>query len=106
MGGYKDWLRQRPAVAAPADKPARGPAPAKAAHPDKKLQRELAELPGRIEKLESEQAVIHEKLADPELYSRDRDKARALQDRASAIERELGEAYRRWEVLEQQSPSP
>ena len=100
VGGYKDWLRQRPAVATPVT-PARSAAPVKAPVQDKKQQRELAELPGRIEKLESEQAVIHEKLADPELYTRERDKARALQDRAAAIERELGEAYRRWEVLEQ-----
>jgi ATP-binding cassette subfamily F protein uup len=66
-------------------------------------KKELAELPSRIEKLESEQAVIHEKLADPALYTHEREKARALQDRAAAIERELGEAYRRWEALEQQS---
>ena len=70
---------------------------------DKKLARELAELPGRIEKLESEQAVLSTQLSDPDLYTREREKARAMQDRLAAIERELGEAYRRWEALEQQS---
>lgn len=74
---------------------------AKAA-PTRRDQRELADLPKRIETLESEQAKLSTQLSDPNLYAHEREKARALQDRASAIERELGEAYRRWEALEQQ----
>jgi ATP-binding cassette subfamily F protein uup len=66
-----------------------------------KEQRELADLPKRIETLESEQIKLSNQLSDPDLYTREREKARALQDRASAIERELGEAYRRWESLEE-----
>jgi ATP-binding cassette subfamily F protein uup len=102
VGGYKDWLRQRPAVAVvtPAKAGVQKPLDARVRGHDKKEQKELAELPSRIEKLESEQAVLHEKLADPELYTRQRDKTRAMQDRVAAIERELGEAYRRWEELE------
>jgi ABC transport system ATP-binding/permease protein len=67
-----------------------------------KEQRELEELPKRIEKLESEQAILSTQLSDPDLYSREREKARLMQDRMAAIERELGDAYRRWEALEQQ----
>jgi ATP-binding cassette subfamily F protein uup len=120
VGGYKDWLRQtgqsrRLATApvgtasaatvapkgAPAkDKPAAGAVPGRDRLSHKE-QRELAELPGRIEALESEQAKLSNQLSDPALYTGEKDKARALQDRASAIERELGEAYRRWEALEQ-----
>jgi ABC transport system ATP-binding/permease protein len=114
VGGYKDWLRQaRPApVGAPSGATrnvpaapvgaghARDPKPAKLSH---KEQRELQELPKRIETLESEQAKLSNQLSDPDLYARDKEKARALQDRASAVERELGEAYRRWEALEQQT---
>jgi ATP-binding cassette subfamily F protein uup len=114
VGGYKDWLRQTGHVGAGHARDRSGPwaPPTKAAPPvgaplrrDKlsyKEQRELAELPQRIETLESEQAKLSNQLSDPNLYAREREKARALQDRASAIERELGEAYRRWEVLEQQ----
>jgi len=111
VGGYQDWLRQtrparRPAAgaASAATATARAaptPAPARRERLSHKEQRELAELPGRIEALESEQAKLSNQLGDPELYAREREKARALQDRASAIERELGEAYRRWEALEQ-----
>jgi len=107
VGGYKDWLRQTgqmqrpPAVAA---KPvAAEAAPAKDRKGlNYKEQRELSELPKRIETLESEQAKLSTELSDPNLYTREREKARAMQDRVAAIERELGEAYRRWEALEQQ----
>jgi ABC transport system ATP-binding/permease protein len=124
VGGYQDWLRQTgemgvrppfpstkgsgrdggagnggltPISAAPAvTKTAARPA-GKLSYKD---QRELTELPKRIEALESEQAKISTQLSDPDLYTRERDRARALQDRAAAIDRELGEAYRRWEALE------
>jgi len=112
VGGYQDWLRQTGQTvaaqararkaAAPVAAPARAAA-RPAGRMSYKDQRELQELPRRIEALESEQAILTTQLSDPNLYARDREKARALQDRASAIERELGEAYRRWEVLEQQN---
>mgnify|MGYP001604193683 CR=1 FL=1 len=113
VGGYQDWLRQTGQTVAAQAQARRGatPAPAPSAKAavakpagrmNYKDQRELAELPKRIETLESEQAIVSTQLSDPSLYARDREKARALQDRSSAIERELGEAYRRWEALEQQ----
>jgi ATP-binding cassette subfamily F protein uup len=108
VGGYKDWLRQTGqmrggATVAPKGAPTKAPvgAPSGATKRSYKDQRELQELPGRIEKLEGEQAVLSTQLSDPDLYTREREKARAMQDRVAAIERELGEAYRRWEVLEQ-----
>jgi len=120
VGGYKDWLRQTgqargSVVGAPLrrDRIAtdqsrlRGaptePAPPKRDRLSYKDQRELSELPKRIESLESEQAKLSNQLSDPDLYTREREKARAMQDRVAAIERELGEAYRRWEALEQQA---
>jgi ABC transport system ATP-binding/permease protein len=116
VGGYKDWLRQtgqmrRPAPVAVGAPPRRDPVPDQSrqgAAPTKrerlsyKEQRELSELPKRIEMLESEQAKLSIELSDANLYTREREKARAMQDRVAAIERELGEAYRRWEALEQQ----
>jgi ATP-binding cassette subfamily F protein uup len=124
VGGYHDWLRQTgqarhapvgapsgatvAAVGAPsgatvAAKAAPTKSPEKRDRLSYKDQRELQELPKRIESLESEQGVLSTQLSDPDLYARDREKARAMQDRVSAIERELGDAYRRWEALEQQS---
>ena len=110
VGGYQDWLRQTGKslqnIAAQARRSAGKPAsPEKAAAKSSsrmsyKEQRELEDLPKRIEKLELEQAFVSNQLSDPNLYEREREKARLLQDRAAAIERELGECYRRWEALE------
>jgi ATP-binding cassette subfamily F protein uup len=116
VGGYKDWLRQTgQGRGAPVGAPSGATVPAKVvakaaptARPSRagalssKEQRELQDLPKRIETLESEQAKLSIQLSDPDLYTREREKARAMQDRVAAIERELGEAYRRWEALEQQ----
>jgi ATP-binding cassette subfamily F protein uup len=112
VGGYKDWLRQtKPAefvtpAKAGAQRSEAKPLDARLRGHDKKIARELADLPARIEKLEAEQAKLSIQLSDADLYTREREKARAMQDRMAAIERELGEAYRRWEVLEQSGPSP
>ena len=109
VGGYRDWLRQSaaaaPAAAARAPvRPARAAAAASPARPagalSGKEQRELQELPRKIEKLEEEQSRLHTQLGDADLYTRDREKARQLQDRLAAVERDLADAYRRWEALE------
>ncbi|MBL6751552.1 MAG: ATP-binding cassette domain-containing protein [Nevskia sp.] len=110
VGGYTDWLRQRPQP--PAVKAQPGAAPAArstqavpAAKPPKlgyKEQRELAALPGRIEKLEAEQAELTALIGDPAIYQRERPRALAAQARLGAIENELAEAYARWEALEAQ----
>jgi len=103
VGGYADWLRQRPAVAPPA--PARKPAPERpAAERPRRLnireRRELAELPAAIERLEAEQAAVHARLADPELYRSAAGEVPRLRERLAAAEAALGAAYARWEELE------
>jgi ATP-binding cassette subfamily F protein uup len=105
-GGYEDWKLQRSrsrVVAAPA---AARPAPAGAARdaaPRAKLgykeQRELEALPARIDALEAEQQQLHQRLASPELYTREPQRVRDLQARHEAIEVELMEALERWEAL-------
>ena len=113
VGGYQDWLRQREAGAAsPRTKPDRQPAPEKRAaehtKPDtskpKKLsykdQRELDQLPGRIEALETELGEIQAGLGDPDLYRASPGKVGELSARMQQVEQDLAEAYRRWEALE------
>jgi ATP-binding cassette subfamily F protein uup len=111
IGGYSDWLRQRAEVPVPVakdNKPAKAEAPAaesrKAA--GKKLsfkdQRELEQLPARIEQLEKEQADTQARLADPELYKRDPAAMKQLSTRLKEIEAELAAVYARWEQLEAQ----
>jgi ATP-binding cassette subfamily F protein uup len=113
VGGWSDWLRQRPAppqAAAPgmsekakaaAAKPA---TKARAALSAKKLsykeQRDLEQLPARIEQLETEQAELQQRLADPDLYRSGGSQVSAVQGRLDEIEIELGRDYERWEELE------
>jgi ATP-binding cassette subfamily F protein uup len=123
-GGYEDWKVQReraqvlraqaaraaknkegkdaPAAAQP--EPTVVVAPPAAAKPRKlsyKEQRELDELPGRIEALEAEQAQLAALLSDPEAYTRDPKGVAAAQVRITAIDDELLEALERWELLGQ-----
>ncbi len=107
VGGYSDWLRQRPAPTAAPAKPA---APAKTAAAPKpqndgkrlgyKEQRELAELPERIETLEAELEPIQARLADPAFYRQPDSDVAATQARLAELEEALQTAYSRWETLE------
>lgn len=109
VGGYEDWLRQRPQpVVAPekelAKQDASLPRPrSKGARPAKlgyKEQRELEALPGRIETLEVEQAALAERLNDPAVHVGGGEEGRRLSERVSVIEEELLLLLERWEALE------
>ena len=121
-GGYRDWEQQRArglalrdsearaakvsASTPVATRPAASSAAPSAARPRKlsfKEQRELDELPQRIERLEGEQRDLGKLLADPEIYRRDADRAVAAQARYTRIETELTLALERWEALEHRS---
>ncbi len=109
VGGWSDWLRQRPAngvavSAAPAQKAKPRPesrprnAPKKLSYKD---QRDLEELPGRLERLEAEQAELQQRLADPSLYREGGGaEVATVQTRLAALEGELAAGYARWEDLE------
>jgi ATP-binding cassette subfamily F protein uup len=113
VGGYSDWLRQRqtefreaiPAATTVAAKPSA--LPAKSAGKPKKLsykdQRELDELPERIEALEMEQARLHAAVNDAGFYQRSPEDFTATLERLEAVSRELETCYERWGVLETQS---
>ncbi|HLO92810.1 MAG TPA: ATP-binding cassette domain-containing protein [Burkholderiaceae bacterium] len=108
-GGVQDWLTQsqraRAIAAAAAPRPAAAaPAPVAAASaPKRKLsykeQRELDELPGRIEALEAEQAALNALIGGTELYTQGAGRIQEVTSRASAIEDELMVLLERWEVL-------
>jgi ATP-binding cassette subfamily F protein uup len=112
VGGYEDWLRQRPESPAPSREPrAASPERAttssepRAASPEsKKLsyreQRELDGLPGRIESLEAEQRTLNVKIGDPAFYSEPAETIRAAVARLESIEAELSDVYTRWDELE------
>ncbi len=109
-GGVQDWLTQSQRAKALAAKAAAAPAPAPASAPaaapapakrklSYKEQRELDELPGRIEALEAEQAQLSALIGGTELYTQGAGRIQEVTNRASAIEEELMVLLERWEVL-------
>ncbi len=112
VGGYADWLRQRrkqtkaaitgSRAGAAAGKSAES-APAPATPPKKlsyKEQRELEQLPHRIEVLESEHSQLQAKIASPEFYKDGSEGIAKALARATAVEAELLVVYARWDDLE------
>jgi ATP-binding cassette subfamily F protein uup len=108
VGGYDDWLDQRLEISAE-------PQPKK---PDRKKfwlkpetgrpkklgymqQREIQELPQKIEALESEQKELFAIMSDPLFYKKDKVEIAGVKSDFDRVEREIETAYRRWEELEE-----
>jgi ATP-binding cassette subfamily F protein uup len=109
VGGYSDWLRQRSSApagarAAASVKPRADAARAKPRRLSYKEQRELEAIPERIQNLETEQALLQQQIADPELFKGDRARATATLERLQSVGAELEQAYARWDALESQQP--
>lgn len=106
VGGYDDWLRQRSQDSAsgtvksakPAQKEIKGKA--QKTKLSYKEQREIDELPVKIEKLEMSLQQVHAKMADPEFFQQDKDEIVKVQNFLTETERTLADCYRRWEELE------
>jgi len=106
VGGYTDWLRQRPpqVIVAKQEKTAstERPAPRKAKL-SYKDQRELEQLPGRIEALETEQAALTASIGDTAFYQQPHSQVATALARMESLTGELEKAYARWEQLEAQA---
>ena len=57
-------------------------------------------LPERIEALEAELGELHQAMADPAFYRQDPAEIVKTNARLQSLEKDLAEAYQRWEVLE------
>jgi ATP-binding cassette subfamily F protein uup len=111
VGGYSEWLRQRPSidpepkgVVKSQQKAGKGVVEQVAESQRIKLsykdQRELELLPARIESLETEIVSAQQAMADPALYQQGGEKLAELKARLEQLEGELAVAYERWEALE------
>ena len=106
-GGYTDWQRAKKAgksetAAEPVEKKSeKRPTPAA---PKSRLSykenRELAELPEKMQAMESEQQDITTRLADTTLYRDHPGEVKPLQARFAELEEKLLAALQRWEALE------
>jgi len=111
VGGYSDWATWRDArdVRAAVPAPAATAAPATAAtttaaSPRRKRsfneQRELAELPARLEVLEERKAALTARMAEPGFYDRPRDDVAADMAVLARLEADIDAAFARWAELE------
>ena len=107
VGGYDDWLRQRPArpdekkvVKGKTGKPTR--------ERERKLsfkeKKELAELPQQIETLEIRLEELHTRLADPAFYKNAGPEVAEAKQQLELTEEELETAFNRWQELESIAP--
>ena len=103
IGGYDDWLRQRPQAESdlkPKPRPKEKTRQERTRKLTFKEKKEVAELPLQIEALETEVAQLHAKMADPDFYRTAGTQVAATTARLETIEAELAETYARWEELE------
>lgn len=109
VGGYSDWLRQRPAAAAAVAAAAAKPGltreqPTAVAAAKRKLsfkdQRELEQLPARIEQLETEIAAHGESMTDPSFFQQDSSAIVKANEALAKLQQELENAYARWTELD------
>jgi ATP-binding cassette subfamily F protein uup len=114
VGGYSDWMRQRPVRASTSAEPVaaardidaaatlwraneRKALPAKLSY---KETRELAELPQRIEALEQEQRELSHAMSGSDYHRLGGERMRQDAGRSTSIETELEAAFERWAELE------
>jgi ATP-binding cassette subfamily F protein uup len=111
VGGYTDWLRQRPTTAnlisrrpgitqddeRKAQVPVPSPAKRKRSYKD---ARELEQLPVRIEQLEKAIAQQTSAMQAPEFFKQHAAAITAANNTMSALQSDLDAAYARWQALE------
>ena len=110
VGGYEDWERQasKPAATPPTSSAPKAAAVSEAPADNKvvakrklsyKDQRELDELPGKIDDLEMLIMGLNDRLNDPDVAS-DGEQLQTLVAKLSELSAELDAAYARWSELE------
>ncbi len=107
VGGYQDWLRQRPAIGSESAKSSSSAVnktlekqEPKAQKLSYKKQRELDQLPEKVEMLETEIAAIQEQMSQPDFFKQDKSLISETQQKSDELEKSLEQAYARWEALE------
>ena len=108
VGGYEDWLRQKPAEPVPiVNRELRRPAPLPItanAGARRKLsfneQREIGELPARIAAMEAEQEQLSAAVHGPDFYKQSSETIARTLARLEELKDSLLQAYVRWDELD------
>ncbi len=109
VGGYDDWLQQRPPAREPQRRnkePVVEPPELPASRPCKlrfKERQELDVLPRQIDALEKEMEALHLRMGDPAYYRSAPETLLADAERARQIPEALEQAYARWAELEERA---
>lgn len=107
-GGYDVYLRviqqaektSEPITQSEPQSPSKSPATPKKKKLSYNDQRELEQLPQKIEELETEQNELTAAISDPEFFKQDSESISKTTERMEQISAELEECYARWEELE------
>ena len=107
VGGYTDWLAQRPAPVSISAKSkqetkaaARAPAAVKLSF---KEARELTQLPLEIEAIEKKQQELTARMSSAEYHKQGPDQIKADMKLADELERQMAVKFERWSALEEKS---
>ncbi|HBJ37825.1 MAG TPA: ABC transporter ATP-binding protein, partial [Planctomycetaceae bacterium] len=124
VGGYDDWINavarrealaqieaKSPAVKSPGSvvatsKPSPSSQPSASTSSQKlkrlsfKDQHELEKMPSKIERLESDLAILHVEMSKPDFYKQAGDVIAKTQAKLADLEKTLANSYQRWEQLE------
>ncbi|HTD90845.1 MAG TPA: ATP-binding cassette domain-containing protein, partial [Burkholderiales bacterium] len=107
VGGYSDWLAQRPAPAGAASSSDTKTQTGTRDKPKTKMsfkeQRELAALPAEIEALEQEQQALTARMSSIDYHKQGAEAIKADGKRAGEIEQQLAKKYERWQWLDQKA---
>jgi ATP-binding cassette subfamily F protein uup len=109
LGGYDDWLRQRPVQKSSVPREIKKNV-SKTRNCNRSIvkklsfkdQRELDHLPTQIEELEGAITEISEQLSQPTFYESDRSVTARVEQRLAGLQQQLNVCYARWESLEDQ----
>ncbi len=101
VGGYEDWLRQRPREKSLAATRSSTRKQAKIKPGiSSKQQKELKELPDKIAKLETEIEDLQLEFTSPGFFQQDPELISGLQSKLAHCEQEMQKMFARWEQLE------
>ncbi len=105
IGGYDDWLAQRPQTQESKTVNKTKKVTETKQKPKKKLsykaQREYDQLPESIEQLELQSETLQQQMSQPDFYQQPPDKIKQAQQQYEQTQKQLEQAYTRWEELEQ-----
>jgi len=114
VGGYSDWEARGGSLAEARARALAGEGQAGSAKPARQRrggehrqaklsymdQRELGQLPGKIEKLETRQAQLEQRISAPGFYQSEQDEVRKVLQELASVQAQLEAAFDRWSELE------